>query len=346
MRPTPLKLRLLGVMSFVLCLALQTTGTAADITGAGGTAIYPVLSKWAEAYKAKTGLDINYQAIGSGGGIAQIKARTVDFGNSDMPLTSDELAKDGLVQFPAVIIGIVPVVNIADVDGGKLVLSGTVLADIYLGTITNWNDPAIAALNPGLALPDLKISVAHRSDGSGTTFNFADYLSKVSPAWKQKVGEGTSVSWPVGIGGKGNAGVAAMVQQINGSIGYVEYAYAAENKIACTRLKNHDGEVLVPDRAGFQAAAANADWASVRDFVLILTDQPGKQSWPITAATWIILRKDAPPETNKALLTFADWFLTDAQATTIATGLNYVPFPEATVKLIQAYWKTNLSSSY
>lgn len=315
---------------------------AAEITGAGSTAIYPVLAKWAEAYKAKTGTSINYQSIGSGGGIAQIKAKTVQFGATDKPLESAELVKEHLIQFPAIVIGIVPVVNLPGVDGGKLALDGTTLADIYLGKVTMWNDPEIAALNGGMTLPAQKISVVHRSDGSGTTFNFTDYLSKVSPDWKSKVGEGTAVNWPAGVGGKGNAGVAAYVQQIPGSIGYVEFAYAEENHMPSARMKNADGEVLAPTRDGFQAAAASADWAHAKDFLIILTNQPGKQSWPITGATWLLMRSDVNQAENKTVIDFATWFLTDAKAIEIANDLNYVALPTSTATVIEGYWKAEL----
>jgi phosphate transport system substrate-binding protein len=283
---------------------------------------------------------VNYQAIGSGGGIQQIENKTVQFANSDKPLTPDVLAQQGLVQFPAVIIGITPVVNIPDVKPGQLVLNGQVLADIFLGKITNWNDKAIAALNPGLTLPDSTIAVVHRSDGSGTTFNFTNYLSKVSDDWKTKVGSDSSVSWPTGLGGKGNAGVANFVNQVKGSIGYVEYAYALQNNMAYTKLINHDGKTVSPDLKSFSAAAANADFGKVQDFYLILTDQPGPDSWPITAGTYMLMRKDYDKAQNTEVLKFFHWFLTKGQDA--AEKLQYEPLPAGTVKEIEAYWKKNL----
>lgn len=326
-----------------LALTLGTAAVrAAEMNGAGGTAIYPVLSKWADSYKKATGISINYQAIGSGGGIAQIKAKTVDFGNSDKPLTPEELRKDNLVQFPAVIIGIVPVVNLPDARPGKMVFNGQLLADIFLGKIKYWDAPAIKALNPGMKLPHMNITVVHRSDGSGTTFNFTDYLAKVSPEWKTRVGSDTSVSWPAGVGGKGNAGVAAYVQRIRGAIGYVEFAYALQNKMAYGAMLNADGKVVEPKISTFQAAAANADWGKTKDFYLILTNQPGAKSWPITAGTWILMRKDADPAKNQIVLRFVSWFLDHGGR--IAEGLDYVPLPKPTIEHIKRYWQTELRS--
>ncbi|PZP67630.1 MAG: phosphate ABC transporter substrate-binding protein PstS, partial [Stenotrophomonas maltophilia] len=261
---------------------------AAEITGAGASFIYPVMSKWSADYNAATSNKVNYQSIGSGGGIAQIKAKTVDFGSSDAPLKPEELAASGLAQFPSVIGGVVPVVNVAGIAPGALKLDGTVLANIFLGKIKTWNDPAIAALNPGVTLPSAKITVVHRSDGSGTTFNFVNYLSKVSPEWKSSVGEGTSVQWPAGIGGKGNEGVAAYVKQIKGGIGYVELSYALQNKLSYTAMKNAAGRFVQPSDASFAAAAASADWASAKDFYLVMTNAPGAESWPITATNFIL----------------------------------------------------------
>jgi phosphate transport system substrate-binding protein len=329
----------------MISLALIAWSTVAGseestLTGAGGTAVYPVLSKWAEAYKQETGAQINYQAIGSGGGIAQIKAKTVAFGNSDKPLKPEELKESNLAQFPIVLIGIIPVVNIPNFRSGDLTLDGTTLADIFLGKITKWNDPALRALNPRLSLPGTLITVVHRSDGSGTTFNFADYLSKVSPEWKSKVGADTSVSWPTGVGGKGNAGVAAYVQQVSSSIGYVEYAYALENKMTTVRMKNRDGKVVDPNLSTFEAAAANADFTHVPDFYLILTDQPGAGSWPITAGTWILMRKDAPKSANEQVIRFMTWCLAKGQPQ--ARALQYVPLPENTIQKIKEYWKVQL----
>ncbi len=313
---------------------------AAQLSGAGGTAIYPVLSKWADAYSKETGDSLNYQAIGSGGGIKQIEEKTVPFANTDKPLKPEELDKNNLIQFPEVIISIVPVVNVKGVKAGDLVLDGPTLADIYLGKIKNWDDAPLKKLNPKAALPHQAISVVHRSDGSGTTFNFADYLSKVSPEWKNKVGADTSVEWPAGVGGKGNAGVAAFVQQIDGAIGYVEYAYAMENHLVYTNMVNKAGKQLAPTMDAFQAAAANADFSKVQNFYLILTDQPGDKSWPITAATYMLLRKDTDAAQNETILKFLDWCLRKGQKD--AEALNYVPMPEAVIKQIEASWTAQL----
>ncbi len=321
--------------------ALALSAHATDVTGAGSSFVYPVLSKWSAAYADTSGTRVNYQSIGSGGGIAQIKAATVDFGASDKPLSADELSKFGLGQFPVVIGGIVPVVNVPGVQAGAMKLDGTLLADIYLGKITKWNDPAIAALNGGLQLPDLKITVVHRSDGSGTSFNFTNYLSKVSPEWKSKVGEGTTVQWPTGIGGKGNEGVAAYTKQINGGIGYVEYAYALQNKLAYSRMKNAAGNFVQPRDETFSAAAATADWKSAKDFNLIMTDAPGEQAWPITATTWAIMYKKPKNATqSKAALDFFKWSFEQGQPQ--ASSLDYVPLPDALVQQIEAYWSQNI----
>jgi phosphate transport system substrate-binding protein len=310
---------------------------AAQITGAGATFIYPLLSKWSDDYHKATGHKINYQSIGSGGGIAQIKAATVDFGSSDKPLSSDELAASGLGQFPSAIGGVVPVVNLDGVDSGKLRLNGALLADIFLGTIGTWNDPRIAALNPGVALPPSKINVVHRSDGSGTTFNFVNYLSKVSPQWKGKVGEGTSVQWPGGIGGKGNEGVAAYVKQIKGSIGYVELAYAAQNGMAHVQLQNAAGNWVQPSAESFQAAAATADWANARDFSLVITNAPGADAWPITATNFILMYKQPKDAKRSAdALAFFKWALENGQPQ--AQALDYVPLPPALVQQVENYW--------
>src|SRR5688500_18355962 len=264
---------------------------AAEITGAGATFIYPLLSKWSDDYNKATGAKINYQSIGSGGGIAQIKAGTVDFGASDKPLPPEELAEACLAQFPSAIGGVVPVVNVEGIEPGKLRLTGPLVADIFLGKVKTWNDPAIAALNPGVALPSAKISVVHRSDGSGTTFNFVNYLGKVSPEWKTKVGEGTSVRWPTGYGGKGNEGVAAYVKQIKGGIGYVEMSYVMQNKMAYATLQNAAGNFVAPSAESFSAAAASADWKNATDFSLVMTNAPGAESWPITATNFILMHK-------------------------------------------------------
>ena len=317
------------------------SAAAAEITGAGATFPYPVYSQWSTDYSTKTGVKINYQSIGSGGGIAQIKAGTVDFGASDKPLDPDELAQSGLAQFPIVIGGVVPVVNLEGVTPGQLKLTGQVLANIYLGKVQKWNDPAIAALNPGMKLGDATISVVHRSDGSGTTFNFADYLSKVSDEWKSKVGEGTSVQWPVGIGGKGNEGVAAYVKQIKNSIGYVELAYALQNKMSYCSMKNSAGNFVEPSLESFSAAAAGAEWGKVKDFHLVITDAPGKGSWPIAASSFVLMYKHPKDEArSKAALDFFRWALENGQKQ--AAALDYVALPEALVKQIEAYWTSNI----
>ncbi|RNF85466.1 phosphate ABC transporter substrate-binding protein PstS [Montanilutibacter psychrotolerans] len=310
---------------------------AAEITGAGATFIFPLISKWSGDYHQATGAKVNYQSIGSGGGIAQIKAGTVDFGSSDKPLSSEELAAAGLGQFPSAIGGVVPVVNVEGVAAGKLRLTGPLLADIFLGKVAKWNDPAIAAINPGVALPDLKINLVHRSDGSGTTFNFANYLSKVSPAWKDSVGEGTSVKWPGGVGGKGNEGVASYVQQIKGSIGYVELAYAIQNNMAYTTLQNAAGNWIEPNAASFQAAAATADWAGAKDFNLVITNAAGPQAWPITATNFILMHKQPKDAKRSAdALAFFKWALEGGQPQ--AQELHYVPLPAELVTQVKAYW--------
>jgi phosphate transport system substrate-binding protein len=314
---------------------------ATTITGAGSTFVYPILSKWSSDYDKKTGTKVNYQSIGSGGGIAQIKAATVQFGASDMPLKPEDLASAGLTQFPVVIGGVVPVVNVPGVEAGKLKLTGPVLADIYLGKIKKWNDPAITALNPDVKLDDSLITVVHRSDGSGTTFNWVNYLSKVSDEWKTKVGEGTSVQWPTGVGGKGNEGVAAYVKQIKSSIGYVELAYALQNKMAYTQVKNRDGKFVEPNQESFQAAAANAEWAKAEDFYLVITDAPGAKSFPIAATTFVLMYKQPKdPASTKAVLDFFKWSLEHGQAQ--AKALDYVPLPETLVKQIEAHWAAKI----
>jgi phosphate transport system substrate-binding protein len=318
----------------------SAAANAATLSGAGGTAIYPVLSKWADTYSKATGDTLNYQPIGSGGGIKQIEEKTVPFANTDKPLTPDELAKNNLIQFPQVIISIVPVVNIKGVKAGELVIDGPTLANIYLGNIKFWDDPAIKKLNATASLPHQAISVVHRADGSGTTFNFADYLAKVSPEWKSKVGEDTSVEWPAGVGGKGNAGVAANVQQIDGAIGYVEYAYAMENHLVYMDMINSAGKRVAPTMEAFQAAAELADFSKVENFYLILTDQPGDKTWPITAATYMLLRKDTDAAQNTTALKFLDWCLRHGQDA--AKALDYVPMPEAVIKQIEASWAAQL----
>jgi phosphate transport system substrate-binding protein len=330
---------LLGAIG-VMAVAAAPSAQADTLNGAGGTAIYPLLSKWAETYSKATGTNINYQAIGSGGGIKQIESKTVPFANTDKPLTPEDLDKNDLIQFPQVIISIVPVVNLKGVNSGDLVLDGPTMAGIFLGYIKYWDDAAITRINPKISLPHTAISVVHRSDGSGTTFNFTDYLSKLSPEWKQKVGEETAVEWPVGVGGKGNAGVAAYVQQLDGAIGYVEYAYAVANKLVWTDMINKSGVRVKPTLAAFQAAAGNADFSKVKNFYLVLTDQPGAASWPITAATYMLLRKDSDPESNMMALKFLDWALRKGQDQ--ATALDYVPMPDNVVGMIEDSWKKDL----
>src|SRR5690242_9498950 len=317
---------------------------AVDITGAGATFPYPIYAKWAEAYKAKTGGGMNYQSIGSGGGIAQIKAKTVDFGASDMPLEAEDLQTAGLTQFPAIIGGVVPVVNIDGITPGALKLTGPVLADIYLGRIKKWNEKAIADFNSGVKLPDEPIAVVRRSDGSGTTFIWTDYLSKVSDEWKTKVGSSTAVSWPEGVGGKGNEGVAAYVQRIKGSIGYVEYAYAKRNGMRYASMQNKEGEFVQPDDSTFQAAAANADWSRAPGFYQILTDQPGKNAWPITGASFILMHvKQDKPQNAAEVLKFFAWAF--ANGGKLAEELDYVPLPENVTKLIETAWKTQIKDA-
>ncbi|EPJ6839025.1 phosphate ABC transporter substrate-binding protein PstS [Stenotrophomonas maltophilia] len=313
----------------------------AEVSGAGASFIFPLVSKWSADYNATTGAKINYQSIGSGGGIAQIKAGTVDFGSSDKPLSSEELAQAGLAQFPSAIGGVVPVVNIEGLEAGKLRLSGALLADIFLGKVKTWNDPAIVAANPGVKLPEGKITLVHRSDGSGTTFNFSNYLSKVSPEWKTKVGEGTSVQWPDGVGGKGNEGVASYVKQIKGSIGYVELAYALQNGMPYTAMQNAAGNWVEPSAETFAAAAASADWASAKDFNLVITNAPGEQAWPITATNFMLMQKQPKDaKRNQDTLAFFKWAFENGQAQ--ANELHYVPLPAELVKQIEAYWATDL----
>ncbi len=319
----------------MVCVAASAT----DITGAGSSFVYPVISKWSAAFAQKTGNHVNYQSIGSGGGIAQIKAGTVDFGASDKPLDDKTLKKYGLGQFPDVIGGIVPAFNVPGVPAGKLVLDGPTLAKIFMGKITEWNDPAIAKLNPGMKLPGQKITVVHRSDGSGTTYNFTHYLDQVSPSWKSSVGEGTAVNWPAGIGGKGNEGVSAYVKQVKGSIGYVEYAYALQNHIGYAIMKNAAGNVVKPETSAFQAAAASADWKDAKDFRLLITNAPGPKAWPITATSWVIMyKKPKNAEHTKVAFDFFRWAYNHGQSQ--ARSLDYVPLPASLVKQIETYWKT------
>jgi phosphate transport system substrate-binding protein len=324
-------------------VAASTSAFAADITGAGSTFIFPVLSKWADAYKKESGAGVNYQSIGSGAGIKQIEAKTVTFGATDMPLTVAQLEKDGLAQWPMIMGAIVPVVNIEGVKAGDMTLDGDTLAKIYLGTITKWDDPAIKKLNPKVSLPSAAIAVVHRADGSGTTFNVTDYLSKVSADWKAKVGSGTAVEWPVGVGAKGNEGVSGNVGQTKNSIGYVEYAYAKQNKLSYTALVNKAGKTVQPTDEGFKAAAANADWTHAPGYYLILTDQPGDKSWPIVASTFVLMHKDAA---DKAATAEAVKFFKFAfeKGNKMAQDLDYVPMPDSVVKLIEKTWSADIKS--
>ena len=321
--------------ALALATSFAASAFASDVTGAGASFVYPAMSKWSSDYKAATGKEVNYQSIGSGGGIAQIKAGTVDFGSSDKPLPPAELSRSGLAQFPSVIGGIVPAFNLPGVPAGAMKLDPDVLADIFLGKITMWNDPRIVATNRGLTLPAQKITVVHRSDGSGTTFNFTNYLSKISPTWKSAVGEGTAVKWPVGIGGKGNEGVSAYVKQIRGSIGYVELAYAIQNKVPYSRLKNAAGNYVNPSDDTFAEAAASADWKSTKDFFLIITNAPGTNAWPITATNFMLVHKNGKPGT-KAALEFFRWVYANGDQS--AASLGYVPLPDSLVQQIQSYW--------
>jgi phosphate transport system substrate-binding protein len=324
--------------TFAAALALASAATVAsaqDVTGAGASFPAPLYSRWAADYNKATGSRINYQSVGSGAGIRQIRGKTVDFGASDAPLKDDELAKDGLMQFPMAIGGVVPVVNIAGVQTRQLRLTGPVLADIYLGKIAKWNDPAIVGLNPGLKLPDAPIAVVRRADGSGTTFIFTNYLSKVSPDWQSKVGEGTAVNWPTGAGGKGNEGVSAFVQRLPNSVGYVEYAYAKQNRMTYALMQNAAGAFVAPEDGTFKAAAAGADWS--KSFYQILTNQPGKESWPITGATFIMMHlKQDKPQQAAAALRFFDWAFKNGDK--VAEDLDYVPMPESVKASIRQQW--------
>ncbi len=326
-----------------LVAATTTAAFAADITGAGATFPFPIYSKWADAYKKETGNGLNYQSIGSGGGIKQIQAKTVTFGASDAPLKAEQLEKDGLAQWPMVMGAIVPVVNLEGVKPGELVFDGETLANIYLGKITKWDDAAIKKLNPNVKLPSDAITVVRRSDGSGTTFNFTNYLSKASADWKSKIGEGTAVEWPVGVGAKGNEGVSGNISQTKNSIGYVEYAYAKQNKLTYTGLVNKAGKPVQPTVEAFQAAASNADWAKAPGYYVILTDQPGDKSWPITAATFILMHKEPADKaaSTEALKFFAWAFKNGAKA---AEELDYIPMPDSVVKLIEKTWSADIKS--
>ncbi len=316
---------------------------AITLLGAGATFPYPIYSQWAHKYERLRGVRLNYQSIGSGGGIAQIKAKTVDFGASDAPLKPAALAEAGLIQFPMVVGGVVPVVNVRGVGPGQLRLTPEVLADIFLDKIARWDDPALRALNPGLQLPGRAITVVHRADGSGTTWIFTNYLSKVSPHWRQKVGAGKAVAWPCGVGGKGNEGVAAYVQRVQGAIGYVEFAYALENKMKHASLRNRAGRFVEPSFETFQAAAANADWSSAPGFYLVLIDQPGERSWPITGASFILVHKTQPdPARARAMLEFFDWCY--RHGADMARALHYVPLPMKVVELVERTWSREIRS--
>jgi phosphate transport system substrate-binding protein len=324
-------------------VAASTSAFAADITGAGATFPFPIYSKWADAYKKETGNGLNYQSIGSGGGIKQIQAKTVTFGATDAPLKAEQLEKDGLVQWPMVMGGIVPVVNLEGVKPGELVLDGATLANIYLGKITKWDDAAIKKLNPNAKLPTDAIAVVRRSDGSGTTFNFTTYLSDVSDEWKTKVGANTAVEWPVGVGAKGNEGVSGNIGQTKNSIGYVEYAYAKQNKLTYTGMINKAGKTVQPTVEAFQAAAANADWAKAPGYYVVLADQPGEKSWPMTAATFILMHKEPADKAASAeAIKFFKWaFEKGGKA---AEELDYIPMPDNVVKLIEKTWSSDIKS--
>ncbi len=338
-----LKQFIIGITA-ATAVAYAGASLAVNITGAGATFPYPVYAKWAEAYKTVTGTEMNYQSIGSGGGIKQIKSKTVDFGASDAPLKPEELGLLGLTQFPTVIGGVVPVINVEGIAPGQLKLTGETLAAIYLGKITKWNDQRIAADNNGVKLPDQAITVVHRSDGSGTSFIYTTYLSQVSLDWLRGVGAGAAVQWPVGTGGKGNEGVASYVQRIKGAIGYVEYAYALQNKMTDVQLKNHDGHFVKSDANNFKAAAANAKWDADKGFYEILTNEPGKDSWPITGATFILVYKiQEKPESAQAVLKFFDWSYSNGDK--MASDLDYVPLPENVTKMIRDAWKAQIKDA-
>ena len=336
-----------GGLSLVLLLAflflavpsgfVSAATEAENVTGAGASFPYPIYAKWAAKHNQYTGLKIAYQSIGSGGGIAQIKAKTVDFGASDEPLKPEDLSKDGLIQFPMIMGGVVPVVNVEGLPRGKLRITPELLTDIFLGKIKKWNDRRIVAVNPDLRLPDQEITIVHRADGSGTTWIFTNYLSKVSSEWKEKVGSGKSVSWPTGIAGKGNEGVTALVKKTAGAIGYVEYAYALKARLKYVQLQNHAGKFVTPTIETFQAAAANADWSHAPGFYILLVDQPGDKSWPITGASYILMHKDqTEPVKALAVLKFFDWCYKNGAAS--ATDLHYVPIPEKVFNLVHSLW--------
>ena len=327
------------ILATLVALGLCGSASAEDITGAGSTFVFPILSKWAADYAATTGTTVKYQSIGSRGGIAQIKSASVDFGASDAPLRPDDLQKSGLGQFPLAIGGIVPVLNVEGIKPGEVKFTGPLLADIFLGKVKMWNDRALTDLNPGVKLPAAPIAVVHRSDGSGTTFNWTNYLSKVSAEWRRKMGEGTAVDWPVGIGGKGNEGVAALVLQTSQSIGYVEYTYVLQNKLAYGLVQNKAGRFVKPGAASFQAAAAGADWAQAQDFYLVMTDLPAEDAYPVAATAFILMQKTPKNAAqSKSALAFFRWALENGQKA--ATELDYVPLPPGLVMEIEAYWRS------
>jgi phosphate transport system substrate-binding protein len=317
---------------------------AGDITGAGSTFVYPVLAKWADVYRKDTGVGLNYQSIGSGGGIKQITAKTVTFGASDMPLTPEDVAKNNFVQFPVINGSVVPLLNLPGIKPGEVTLDGPTIAQIFLGNITKWDDPAILKLNPGVKLPDTAVAVVHRSDGSGTTFIWTNYLSKVSPEWKSKVGENTAVEWPVGIGAKGSEGVSQNAAQTVGALGYVEYAYAKQNNLTYAKMINHAGKTVAPTMEAFQAAAAGADWTSAPDFHVIMTDAAGDKSWPVAGSTFILMQQvPTDPADSAAALKFFDWGYKNGKQ--MASDLDYVPMPDSVVALIEKTWKDKIKSS-
>lgn len=331
---------------FLAALTLSTPTLAADTTGAGSTFVSPVMSKWIDAYKARTGSTINYQPVGSSIGIGLIKKAAVDFGATDRPLDPKELEQLGMMQFPIVIGGVVPVVNIAGVKPGQIRFTGQMLADIYLGKIRSWSDPSIQTVNPDLKFPNAPITVVHRIDGSGTTFNWSNYLSKVSPQWKASVGEGSFVEWPLGLGGKGNDGVASLVSLIPGSIGYLEYSYALQrlDKVSFGAVQNGAGNFVIPDAASFQSAASSADWKATKDFHLVLTNARGEDAYPITATTFVVMpKRPASPERSAAAIDFIRWSLESGKPQ--AEMLNYVPLPGALVEQIEAYWQENIGAA-
>jgi len=336
---------MMTILAAALALAVGGPAYAApSITGAGATFPYPAYAKWAYAYNKETGVRLNYQSIGSGGGIKQIKARTVDFGASDAPMKPADLKKFGLIQWPMIMGGVVPVVNVKGIAANQMALSGELLADVYLGTITKWNDPRIQALNPGVALPGDDIAVVHRADGSGTTWIFTNYLSKVSKAWKTKAGNAKAVAWPTGLGGKGNEGVASFVRRVPGAIGYVEYAYALQNSMASVKLRNRAGAVVAPTAANFQAAAAGADWQHADGYYMVLTDQPGAESWPITGASFILMYKtQAKPRQGREALKFFDWSYKHGGRA--ALSLDYVPMPAKVIEMVEKTWADVLRDS-